>query len=224
MKKSIFAFAAMFLFQVTASAQITSEAMKERAALSKTAKEVLQKRSSKQARKEAKQYAKKGWEVAPGALPIEKQLEKSYTMQYEVDAATLEPAYVFGNSMVQGQNLAAAKMQATELARVDLVANLESEIALLVSNKVGNQDTAPDEATSLAQMVANSKTIVQKKLGRVTPVIEMYRTLDNGNKEVQVRLSYSMKSAKEVVRAAIQDELKKLTEEQQKKVDELLGQ
>ena len=64
-------------------AQSAKELAKERKELMKASKAELNDKATKAARKEAKKLKKEGWTTAPGALPIEKQLDKSYLMQYE---------------------------------------------------------------------------------------------------------------------------------------------
>ena len=58
------------------SAQSSKEIMKERKELHKASKKELNEKASKDARKEAKKLSKEGWKTAPGALPLEKQLDK----------------------------------------------------------------------------------------------------------------------------------------------------
>ena len=66
-------------------AQSTRDSAKERAELIKSSKKQLSQRASRAARKEAKRMKKEGWKTTPGALPLDKQLDKSYLMQYEYD-------------------------------------------------------------------------------------------------------------------------------------------
>ena len=61
------------------------EFMKERKEISKFTKEQLREKVSKSTQKEAKKLQKEGWKVAPGSLPLDKQLERAYQMQYEID-------------------------------------------------------------------------------------------------------------------------------------------
>ena len=51
----------------------------------KQAKKEMKRKAYKQARKEARRFRKKGWYVAPGALPMDKQIEKSWELQYKLD-------------------------------------------------------------------------------------------------------------------------------------------
>ena len=58
------------------------ELRKERQEIQKMAKKDLKAKVDKNTRKEAKRLKKEGWQVKPGALPLEKQLERAYLMQY----------------------------------------------------------------------------------------------------------------------------------------------
>ena len=79
-------------------AQISKEQMKERKEISKSSKSQLNEKASKAARQEAKRMRKEGWQTTPGALPLDKQLDKSYMMQYEYDE-DMYPKYVMGEAM-----------------------------------------------------------------------------------------------------------------------------
>ena len=85
MKKIIFGLLSMMLLSASGMtyAQTTKEQRKERQELAKASKKELNEKASKAARKEAKRLSKEGWKTAPGALPLEKQLDKSYMMQYQ---------------------------------------------------------------------------------------------------------------------------------------------
>ena len=88
MKKIIvlcFAFLAVSLGSVYAQEKTAKEIMKERKEIAKLSRSALNDKATKDARKEAKKLAKQGWQTAPGALPLAKQLDKSYLMQYEYD-------------------------------------------------------------------------------------------------------------------------------------------
>jgi len=68
-----------------AYSQMSKEKMKERSEYTKMSRDQLNKKASKDARNEAKRLKKEGWQAAPGALPLEKQLDRSYIMMSEVD-------------------------------------------------------------------------------------------------------------------------------------------
>ena len=52
---------------------------------SKDLKKNINKKAVKEARKEAKRFKKEGYKVAPGALPMEKQIETDWMRQYDTE-------------------------------------------------------------------------------------------------------------------------------------------
>ena len=111
------------------------KARKEREEIRKMAEKELNSRVDKTVAKEAKKLEKDGWKVRPGALPLEKQLEKSYMMQYEYDE-DLYPKYIMGEATSVGENYDAAKMQAMELAKMNLAGQIQTEVTALVENSI----------------------------------------------------------------------------------------
>lgn len=223
MKKLLTLVLALFLMgTATALAQSQKEIRKERKETAKLSKSELNEKASKAARKEAKTLKKQGWQNAPGALPIDKQLDKSYMMQYEYDE-DLFPKYIMGEAMSIGQNYDGAKMQALELAKQNLAGQIQTEVTALIENTVANEQLAPEEAASVTKSIMASKNLISQSIGRTLPVMELYRTLKNKNKEVLVRIAYNSKMAKAAAKAAVQKDLEKRGDDLHKKLDELLG-
>ena len=215
---------ALFLagMATTVSAQISKEQQKERKEIYKASKAELNTKATKAARKEAKKLTKEGWKSAPGALPIDKQLDKAYLMQMEYDE-TMYPKYIMAEAMSIGENYDAAKMQALELAKQNLAGQIQSEVTALVENTVANKQLAAEEAASVTQSILAGKTLISQSIGRTIPVVELYRTLSNKNKEVLVRIAYNGDMAKQVAKKAIREDLEKKGNDLHKKLDQLLG-
>lgn len=223
MKKLLTMALALFLTgTTTALAQSQKEIRKERKETAKLAKSELNEKASKAARKEAKKLKKDGWTNAPGALPIDKQLDKSYMMQMEYDE-DLFPKYMMGEAMSIGQNYDAAKMQAVELAKQNLAGQIQTEVTALIENTVANKQLEAEEAESIVQSIIAGKNLISQSIGRTITVVEVYRTLQNRNKEVLVRIAYNSSMAKAAAKRAAKKELEKKGEDLQKKLDELLG-
>ena len=223
MKKVILFIAVCLLAgTTTAHAQLTKEQRKERKEITKASKAQLNDKASKAARKEAKTMKKAGWQAAPGALPIEKQLDKSYMMQYEYDG-DMYPKYIMGEAMSIGGNYDAAKMQALELAKQNLAGQIQTEVTALIENTVANEQMSGEEAESVTRSVMAAKNLISQSLGRTIPVVEVYRTLDNKNKEVLVRIAYGGDAAKKIAKEAVRKDLEQRGENLHKKLDELLG-
>ena len=203
-------------------AQLTKEQLKERKETVKASKAQLNESASKAARKEAKKMEKAGWQTAPGALPIEKQLDKAYLMQYEYDA-DMYPKYIMGEAMSIGGNYDAAKMQALELAKQNLAGQIQTEVTALIENTVANEQLSGEDAESITRSVLAAKNLISQSLGRTIPVVEVYRTLDNKNKEVLVRIAYSGDAAKKIAKEAVRKDLEQRGNNLHNKLDELLG-
>lgn len=205
-----------------AQAQSAKELQKERRELAKASKAELSEKASKAARKEAKKLTKEGWGTTPGTLPLDKQLDKSYMMQYEYDD-TMFPKYIMGEAMSIAENYDAAKMQALELAKQNLAGQIQTEVTALVENTVANKQLSAEQAASVTQSVMSSKNLISQSIGRTIPVVEVYRTLPNKNKEVLVRIAYNSQMAKEAAKNAVRKDLESKGDDLHKQLDKLLG-
>ena len=165
---------------------------------------------------------KEGWITVPGALPLDKQLDKSYMMQYEYDESMF-PKYIMGEAMSIGENYDAAKMQALELAKQNLAGQIQTEVTALIDNTVANKQMAQEQATSITQSVMASKNLISQSIGRTIPVMEAYRVLAGKNKEVLVRIAYNAEMAKELVKKTIRENLEKKGDDLHNQLDKLLG-
>ncbi|MBR4065718.1 MAG: hypothetical protein IKJ97_03095 [Bacteroidaceae bacterium] len=221
MKKVLFT---LLICAISASVAVAQsrETFEERKELRKMSKNELNSKATKAARKEAKRLKKEGWQPAPGALPLEKQLDRSYLMQMEYDE-DMYPKYMMAEAMSIGSNYDAAKMQALELAKQSLAGQIQTEMTSLIENSVANEQLEAGEAVSVTKSIMESKNLISQSIGRVIVVSEVYRTLKNKNKEVLVRVAYNSEMAKKVAKKAAKQSLEKESEEVRNKLDELLG-
>ena len=222
MKKLFVVVALACAIAMPSYAQDYKELMKERKAMSKMAESELNSKVDKTVKKEAKALAKEGWKAAPGALPIEKQLERSYKMQYEIDDYGF-PRYIKGDAQSLGGNYDAAKMSALNLAKINLAGNIQTEVVALVENAVGNNQLSHEEAVSTTETAMGAVNLVAQNLGRVITVVEVYRDVNKKNKEVRVLIFYNAEMAKQAAEAAMREDLKKKGSDLVEKVNGLLG-
>ncbi len=222
MKKFVLLLTAFLLMSGIAYSQSTSDLKKEREVIAKMSKSALNDKATKSARKEAKQLKKDGWVSAPGAIPIDKQLDRSYLMQYEYDE-NMFPKYIMGEAMSIGGNYDAAKMQALELAKQNLAGQIQTEITALIENTVANEQLSSEQAESVTRSVMASKNLISQSIGRTLTLIEVYRTLSNKNKEVLVRIAYNSDLAMKAAKKAVKQNLEEKGEELHNKLDEILG-
>ena len=204
------------------SAQERKQLIKERQEVQKLAKKDLKAKVDKNIRKEAKRLKKEGWQVKPGALPLEKQLERSYLMQYEFDA-NLFPKYIMGEASSVGENYDAAKVAANSLAVTNLAGNIQTEVTALLENTVANKQLSPEEAASISETVMSSKNLSSQSIGRTVPVMECFRINSKKNHEVLVRIAYNSEMAKEAAKKAVREELEKKGQNLHEQLDKALG-
>ena len=184
-------------------------------------KKEMKRKSFKQARKEARRYKRKGWYVAPGALPMDKQIEKSWERSYQEDEKGY-PLYLVatGNSVAEAQS--AAKLQAMELAKLELAGVVATNIVAIIENSVANNQLSRDDAASVTKTVAASKNIIVQEIGRVLTFFEIYREVGDRNIEVMLRIGYNSEMAHETAKKAIREQLEDRTKELHDKLDKIL--
>ena len=124
-----------------------------------------------------------------------------------------------GEAMSIGENYDGAKMQAMELAKQNLAAQIQTEVSGLIDNSVATQQLAMEEAVTVTKSIMASKSLIVQSIGRTITVMECYRTLKNKNKEVLVRIAYNGAMAKAAAKNAIRQSLENESEELHKKLD-----
>lgn len=223
MKKFLTVAVAIIIASVSCVAQTNaSEIRQERNKISKLAKKELSARVDKTTKKEAKRLKKEGWTVAPGALPLEKQLERSYLMEYEYNE-NLYPKYIMANAQSIAENYDAAKVAAASVAITNLAGQIQTEVTALIENTVANKQLSAEDAASISETVMSSKNLISQSIGRTITVVECYRVLNNKNREVMVRLAYDGSAALEVTKKVVRAELEKKGQQLHDQLDQVLG-
>lgn len=181
-----------------------------------------QKQAEKNIKSEVRQMTKDGWKVAPGNLSMDLQLKESYAKALEKDDRGYDK-FVAGEAMSIGENYDAALFQASNLAKLDLAAKLQTEVTELIDTKLANKQLTQKQAASLTASAASSKNLVSQRLGRVVTPVKMYRDLDNGNVEVRTVIYYSHEMAIDIVKQSMREELEKQADDLSKQLDTILG-
>ena len=187
--------------------------------ISEQAKKAAKAKVTKEAKKEAKRLKKEGWNVTPGGIPIERQLDRAFGLQYEITDDNL-PKYIIGTGMSVAEAYDAAKMQATEIAKQDLAAKTQSELTSEIKSTVANNQLSPDEAASVVEVINASRSLITQSIGRVITITEVYRYKENKNVEVLIRVAYDSENIKKAAKQAIRNDLRKRGNEMHKKLEE----
>ena len=113
-------------------------------------------------------------------------------------------------------------MQATELAKNNLVGLMASNIREVVETELSNNQISKDEAVSWTKTVSAVTNKVSKKLGQVFVPFKIYRENEN-NYEVMLRVAYNFSSARAIFLEEMRTELGEETKNLKLKNDKFLN-
>jgi len=141
---------------------------------------------------------------------LDKQLENAWMKQYETTDKN-EPKYIMATGNAVAETQTAAKLQATETAKLELAGQISTQVAALIENSIANQQLNNEEAASVTKIVAASKNLIAQEIGRILPMVEMYKKIGK-NVEANVRIAYDVNTAydtaKKVLRKSLEEETK----------------
>ena len=224
--KKLMMVAMALIMAVSASvyAQDAKEVRKQRQQVSRLAKSELKEKASKDARKEARSLEKEGWTIFPGDLPLAKQLDRSYSMEFEYvqnAAGNIVPKYLIGRGMATGDNYSAAQNAAVELAKQYVAGLAEIDITTITETTLANKEQ--EDVASIAEVVSASKNIVSKKIGEVAPIVTLRKEENKGKVTVLVRVVYDRNTVLNTYKQTIREELQKKGNKLHEQLDDVLG-
>lgn len=173
-------------------------------------------------KKNAKDYEKSGYMVAPGKLSIERQLTNTYQYQYEINDDGM-PKYVTGEAQATAGTKIAAKLQAMEFAKLELVGKIETSINALIENSVANEQIDLTTAETVTKTMAASKNIISKKITQVVTLFEVYRNVGTRSIEASVIIAYDLNRILLETQKEIQNQLKDELQGTHEKLDKIMG-
>lgn len=184
---------------------------------------VIKKRAVRQARKESRKLRRQGYYVAPGALPLAKQIEQAWKRQYERTDDGF-PLYIVASGNSVANTTSAAKLQATELAKLELAGSISTQVMALIESNIANEQLSSIEANSVTKTVAAASNVIAADLGRTIPLVEIYRKVKKTtNTEASIRMAYNSKKALEIGKKSIRKQLEEETELTREKLDKLMN-
>lgn len=209
MKKRLVLLAAVVaLFSVDCWAQKSDKELKKE----------LRERVNRDCKKEAKQLAREGWRVMPGKLPLERQIQEARYAELDTDAEGRRANFV-GTHQAIGGNYSAAKQICDTRARVEIAQQVGSTIAQQVKDQMSSRNLGDGDLELVDQTLSASTTKVAASLPGATPVVEMFRELQDSKYEVRVVVTSPYQSTLKAVKSGLVNDLKKSTEELAAKVD-----
>jgi hypothetical protein len=172
-------------------------------------------------KKEAKRYQKETWQPFIGGMPISQQLNNSFNKQNEIDDFGI-PKWIITNGTSLAQTLAAAEMQANEIAKINLVGLMESNIKAVIETELANNQLTKSDAASITKSVSVATNKLAQKLGRTIQLVKVYRIVGE-NYEVQVQIAYNFNIAKQLMVNQLKTELGSDVEKLKIKFDSFLN-
>lgn len=209
---------------ITLSALVISLLFVQTAFGQMTDKEInkeIKSRAVKEARKEAKRLEKEGWTVQPGNIPLDKQLERAWTKQYQEDESGY-PLYLVAEARSVGETHTGSSNSAMEIAKLNLAGLIESKIAGLTEVSIANKEMTREDAATINKVVTASKNLIVQELGMVQVLFKTYRDVGKKNVETLTRIAYNGEMAAEAAKKIIRKELEKESEELHDELDQIL--
>lgn len=176
---------------------------------------------SRDTKKEVKRLEKEGWQNLPGDMPISQQLNSAWAKEAEVDEEGL-PKWVVATGESFAEFQSTAEMQALELAKLNLVRLLESQMKSVVETEQANNRLDSKSAASISKTMEVATNKVSKKLSRVMPIVKMQRTEKKGV-QMQVKIAYNYELARKAILDEMKMELQNESEDMRAKYDSFLN-
>lgn len=157
-----------------------------------------------------KELEKDGWTALPGNLSLEKQVARAFEFENERDVKN-SPIYLIGNGRATNENFAAAKVEATELARMDLAVRIRTEVEATIDSLVTNKTLSQDQAAVIySALLVESGHRRNNKLSRFPVICSFHRTLQDGRKEAWIRMAVKMSQIKQTAMEYVKDEMRSM--------------
>lgn len=225
MKKMIFMLVTAMMCTMTMTAQSAIELAKDQRELNKINTKMLNQKSTRDARIQARKLKKAGWLVPVGEKTIEKQLTESQLLGEELmvdETGSPTRRYIQHTASQVAGTYNAGYAAARNAAVVELAANLKTQVAAAMQAKLDNNQTSSISTVTIDKFNQRARAIVDASLTNTRAVVAIYRMHPNNNYEVQVRLAYDKKELAARLKRAMQQELEMEGDELNDLVDEVM--
>ncbi len=210
MKKIISTILMAVMICMGVNAQSAAELARQQKELDDILRKSLNAKPTKDAKKQAKELKKEKWTVPAGDASIERQITQSQLlgaelMSDETVGSTRRFIQHTAVSTAGTYNVAYAAARAN--AQAEIASMIETEIAAALQIKGDNGQMSATSATTVDKFHQRIRAIAHESLTNAIPVLSIYRTLPNGNFEVQVRIAFDKKEVAARLKRNLQQEL-----------------
>ena len=227
MKKMLFLMVAFMMVAATnVKAQSAIELAKQQKELNEMNRKMLNAKPTKEAKKQAKQFKKEGWQVMAGDRSIEQQITTSHLYGEELMAdenGAPTKRFIIQSGMSTSGTFNAGKAAARTAAQTELASTLKTEIVAAMKQKLDNAQFSGIDATTVDKFNQRGLAIVDQTLTNTPVFMTIYRRLPNNNFEVQVRIAVDKKELQARLKRNLQKELENEGDELNKLIDEVVN-
>lgn len=227
MKKMYFLMAAFLMVVATnVKAQSAIELAKQQKELNDINRKMLNAKPTKEAKKQAKQLKKEGWQIMAGDRSIEQQITTSQLYGEELMAdenGAPTKRFIIQSGMSTSGTFNAGKAAARAAAQTELASTLKTEIVAAIQQKLDNAQTSGINAATVDKFNQRAKFIVDQTLTNTPVFMTIYRSLPNNNYQVQVRIAVDKKELQARLKRNLQKELENEGDELNSLVDEVIN-
>ena len=222
MKKILVLLAVAFMGASAGYAQSAIELAKQQRELDKVNMDMLNAKPSKDAKKQAKQRTKDGWEVPAGGLSMASQFTRAQLMAN--DAGEPVARYILHEATVTSGSESVGYSSARAQCQAEIASMLETKIAAAMKRKQDNAQNSAIDATTVDKFHERGRAITDATLSMMTPVVHIYRVLPNNNYQVQVTVAYDKKVMKKQMKRQLAEELEAEGDGLDSELDEVLSE
>ena len=131
------------------------------------------------------------------------------------------PLYFVADARAVGETHSTAKMQAYEVAKINIAEQIGSKVAGLIKTNLANAQLNSEDAASITKTVASFQSKVKADIGNMLTLFEASKNIDK-NTEVYVTLGYSFNAAMKLAKEKLRKELEAEGKVNAKELDNIL--
>ncbi len=224
--KKFFSMLVVALVATTAFAQSAAELAKIQMEQREQQMKLLNLKPTKEAKKQAKEYAKQGWMVPAGKRSLEQQIMESQFYETELmmdEEGGSTNRFITQPAVQTAGTYNAAYAAARAMAQVELAAMLKTEIAAAMETKLDNATMSGISAETVEKFHQRSKAVVDGTLTNLRPIMIMYRRLQNNKFEVSINVAVDKKELSARLKRNMKKELEAEGDELDSLVDGILA-
>lgn len=216
----------MLLSALASFGQSALELAKQQQELEAFNKKMLNAKPTKAAKQQAKELKKEGWTVPAGEPSIEQQITKSQLYREELmamDDGSATKRYFMHTAIHTSGTYNVGYAAARTNALTEVASMIKTQLVSSIKSKIDNSQTSSINATSVEKFSQKIDAIVDETLTNGTPMLAIYRRLQNGSMEVQVSFAFDKKDIMARMKKNMQKELEKEGEEMFKVAQDVIN-